>query len=43
MVRESHPDSLRARGVPDEAVALAEERLKALNNAWEEVRQRHAA
>lgn len=43
MVRESHPDALRARGVPDEAVQLAEERLKALNVAWDEVQQRHAA
>ncbi|WP_323021685.1 molecular chaperone DjiA [Pararhodobacter sp.] len=43
MVRESHPDALRARGVPDEAVRLAEDRLKALNSAWEEVQQRHAA
>ncbi|WP_370341678.1 TerB family tellurite resistance protein [Pararhodobacter marinus] len=43
MVREAHPDALRARGVPDEAVTLAEERLKALNQAWEEVQQRHAA
>jgi len=43
MVRETHPDALRARGVPDEAVHLAEERLKALNTAWEEVQQRHAA
>ncbi|MCW1934234.1 molecular chaperone DjiA [Pararhodobacter zhoushanensis] len=43
MVRETHPDQLRARGVPDEAVRLAEERLKALNSAWEEVQQRLAA
>lgn len=43
MVRESHPDSLRARGVPEEAVQLAEARLKALNNAWEELQARHAA
>lgn len=43
MVRDSHPDALRARGVPDEAVHLAEERLKALNAAWEEVQQRRAA
>ncbi|GAB4268996.1 MAG: molecular chaperone DjiA [Pararhodobacter sp.] len=43
LVRESHPDSLRARGVPDEAVRMAEERLKALNNAWEQVQQAHAA
>jgi DnaJ like chaperone protein len=43
LVRESHPDALRARGVPDEAVQMAEERLKALNNAWERVQQAHAA
>ncbi|MCC5970626.1 MAG: molecular chaperone DjiA [Pararhodobacter sp.] len=43
MVRESHPDALRARGVPDEAVRLAEERLAALNNAWDEVQARIAA
>lgn len=43
MVRESHPDALRARGLPDEAVLLAEARLAALNNAWEEVQARSAA
>lgn len=43
MVRETHPDALRARGVPVEAVQMAEERLKALNSAWEEVQQRLAA
>ncbi|KPQ06562.1 MAG: DnaJ like chaperone protein [Rhodobacteraceae bacterium HLUCCA12] len=43
LVRESHPDALRARGVPDEAVRLAEERLAALNTAWEDVQARKAA
>lgn len=43
MVRESHPDALRARGVPEEAVRIAENRLKALNTAWEEVQHRAAA
>lgn len=43
MVRESHPDALRARGVPDEAVRLAEMRLVALNRAWEEVQAVRAA
>jgi DnaJ like chaperone protein len=43
LARESHPDALRARGVPAEAVAMAEERMKALNEAWDEVQQRHAA
>lgn len=42
-VRESHPDALRARGLPDEALTAAEERLKALNRAWEEVQARCAA
>lgn len=43
MVRESHPDILRARGLPDEALAAAEERIKALNRAWDEVQARQAA
>lgn len=43
MVRESHPDALRARGVPDEAVRLAEARLSALNIAWDEVQALRAA
>jgi len=43
MVRETHPDAMRARGVPEEAVRLAEDRLKALNLAWDEVQQRAAA
>lgn len=43
MVREAHPDALRARGVPEEAVRLAEARLVALNRAWEAVQARHAA
>ncbi|WP_209425358.1 TerB family tellurite resistance protein [Pararhodobacter sp. SW119] len=43
MVRESHPDALRARGLPEEAVRVAESRLKALNSAWEAVQARHAA
>ncbi|MDH3263031.1 MAG: molecular chaperone DjiA [Paracoccaceae bacterium] len=41
-VREHHPDRLAARGVPEEAVKLAEKRLVALNRAWEEIRRTHA-
>jgi len=37
-VVESHPDRMIARGVPPEAVKLAEKRLIALNAAWEEIR-----
>src|SRR6056297_178436 len=36
-VRESHPDRMIARGVPEEAVNLAEKRLIAINRAWEEI------
>jgi DnaJ like chaperone protein len=36
-VRDCHPDRLQARGVPEEAVRLAEKRLKDINRAWEEI------
>lgn len=41
-VRDCHPDVLIARGLPPEAVKLAEARLIAINAAWEEIEQRHA-
>ena len=37
-VREHHPDRLIARGLPPEAVRLAEARMVAINRAWEEIR-----
>lgn len=40
-VRESHPDVMMARGVPEEAVKLAEKRLIAINRAWEQIRESH--
>jgi DnaJ like chaperone protein len=42
-VRESHPDRMIARGVPEEAVKLAEKRLIAVNRAWEEIAAKAAA
>ena len=36
-VRDSHPDRMIARGVPPEAVRLAERRLIAINAAWKEI------
>ncbi len=42
-VRENHPDALVARGLPDEAVRLAEKRLVAINRAWEEISRREPA
>jgi DnaJ like chaperone protein len=35
LVRETHPDVMAARGLPPEAVKLAEKRLIAINAAWE--------
>ena len=37
LVRETHPDRMIARGVPPEAVKLAEKRLIAINRAWAEI------
>jgi len=37
LVREAHPDRAIARGLPPEAVRLAEARLVALNRAWDEI------
>lgn len=42
-VRDSHPDRMRARGLPDEALKLAEQRLIDVNRAWEEIRAKEAA
>jgi DnaJ like chaperone protein len=42
-VKDSHPDRMIARGVPPEALKLAERRLIALNDAWDEISQRRAA
>jgi len=38
MVRENHPDRMMARGVPAEAVKLAEKRMVDINRAWDEIR-----
>jgi len=39
LVRASHPDQMIARGVPEEAVRLAEKRMMAINRAWEQVQE----
>ncbi len=41
-VKASHPDVMLARGVPPEAVRLAEERMRAINAAWEEISRQAA-
>ncbi len=37
LVRENHPDSLIARGVPEEFVIIATEKLAAINGAYERI------
>lgn len=37
-VRDCHPDRMVARGVPEEAIRLAEKRLIAVNAAWEAIK-----
>ncbi len=37
LVRENHPDSLMARGVPAEFVKLANDKLAAINAAYEKI------
>jgi DnaJ like chaperone protein len=39
LVRENHPDSLMARGVPEEFVKLANDKLAAINTAYEKIGQ----
>ncbi|MDG2340012.1 MAG: molecular chaperone DjiA [Paracoccaceae bacterium] len=41
-VRESHPDLMIARGVPEEAIRIAEKRMVDINRAWEEIQEVHA-
>jgi len=38
LVRENHPDAMVAKGLPAEAIALANTRLATINRAWDEIR-----
>ena len=38
LVKESHPDAMIARGLPEEAVQIATNRLATINEAWEKLR-----
>ncbi len=38
LVRENHPDSLIARGVPEEFIKLANDKLAAINGAYDKIR-----
>lgn len=37
LVRETHPDAMMARGVPEEAVKMATARLALINRAWDSI------
>jgi DnaJ like chaperone protein len=39
LVRENHPDSLMARGVPEEFIRLANDKLAAINSAYDKIQQ----
>ncbi|MDY8110749.1 DnaJ family molecular chaperone [Fulvimarina sp. 2208YS6-2-32] len=43
LVRENHPDQLQARGVPEEFLFIATERMKAINTAYELISGKSAA
>ncbi|MEH6718305.1 MAG: DnaJ family molecular chaperone [Aurantimonas endophytica] len=43
LARENHPDRLSARGVPDEFMFIANERMKAINEAYHAITSRDAA
>jgi DnaJ like chaperone protein len=42
LVLENHPDRLIARGVPEEFIRIANDRLAAINAAWEKIEWRKA-
>ncbi|SFE91171.1 DnaJ like chaperone protein [Sulfitobacter brevis] len=42
LVRANHPDVLLARGLPEEAVQLAEKRMIDINRAWETLSRKRA-
>ncbi|KIC46980.1 MAG: TerB family tellurite resistance protein [Ruegeria sp.] len=37
LVRDTHPDAMMSRGVPEEAVRLAEKKMIDINRAWDEI------
>lgn len=41
LLRDNHPDVLIARGLPEDFIAIANERVSAINNAYTILRKRH--
>lgn len=42
LVRENHPDALRAKGVPDQFVQQAHEKVARINAAWDRIKRERA-
>jgi DnaJ like chaperone protein len=42
LARENHPDAMIARGIPEEAVLLAEKRMRDINRAWDDIQKERA-
>lgn len=40
-IRETHPDIMIAKGLPEEAITMATKKLIAVNKAWEDIYERH--
>lgn len=40
-IRETHPDQMMARGLPEEAITMATKRMIAINKAWEDISETH--
>lgn len=41
-IRDTHPDRMMARGLPEEAITLATKNMIAVNLAWETLSKKHA-
>jgi len=39
LMRENHPDSLASRGVPEEFIARASEKVARINAAWDRIKR----
>ncbi|MBD3662704.1 molecular chaperone DjiA [Sulfitobacter sp. TSTF-M16] len=42
LVRANHPDALVARGLPEEAISMAQKRMIDINRAWETLSGKHS-
>ena len=39
LMRENHPDTLAARGVPADFIARANDKVKRINAAWDQIKR----